>query len=203
MAERRSTQVRREEIKTAILRIIADRGFRALSTHALAESVGLSEGALFRHFPNKRAMILAIMDDVGRDMVVPLEAVAEGPGPAPERLQAFLCAHIRYLVEHRGITLLLVSEAAHLNDAELKKSLHGVLSRLKEAVRRLVRDGQAAGVWDSGVDPDRVSSLYMGIPVSLNIEMILSSYRFDVSRFCEDMGLLLSRTLRSMAAFSA
>jgi AcrR family transcriptional regulator len=203
MITRRSTQVRREEIKAAVLTIIADRGFRALSTHALAESVGLSEGALFRHFPNKRAMILAIMEDVGRDMVAPLEAIAAGPGPAPERLQAFLCAHIRYLVEHRGITILLFSEAAHLNDVGLKRSLHAILIRLKEAIRRLVRDGQAAGVWDAAVDPDRAASLYLGIPTSLNIEMILSSYRYDVSRFCEEMGLLLSRTLCSAAALSS
>jgi AcrR family transcriptional regulator len=197
---RKSTQSRREEIKTAILNIIADRGFQALSTRALAVKVGLSEGALFRHFPNKRAMMMAIMEDVDRKMVAPLGEIASGTGPAPERLQAFLCAHIRYLVEHRGITILLFSEAAHLNDDGLKNSLHSTLGRLKESVRRIVRDGQAEGAWDPAVDPDRAASLYMGIPISLNIEMILSSYRFDVSRFCEDLGLLLTRALRPAAA---
>jgi AcrR family transcriptional regulator len=200
MTVRRSTQIRREEIKAAILNIIADRGFQALSTRALAESVGLSEGALFRHFPNKLSMMLAIMEDVDRDMVAPLREIASEPGPAPKRLRDFLCSHIRYLVEHRGITILLFSEAAHLNDDGLKRSLHSTLSRLKESVRRIVRDGQAEGAWDAAVDPERAASLYMGIPISLNIEMILSSYRFDVSRFCEDMGLLLSRALRPAAA---
>jgi AcrR family transcriptional regulator len=197
---RKSTKKRREEIKAAILNIIADRGFQALSTRTLAEKVGFSEAALFRHFPNKRAMMMAIMEDVDRSMVTPLSEIASGTGPALERLQAFLCAHIRYLVEHRGITILLFSEAAHLDDDALKKSLHSTLSRLKESVRRIVRDGQAKGVWDRSVDPDRAASLYMGIPISLNIEMILSSYRFDVSRFCEDLGLLLMRTLRPAAA---
>lgn len=200
---KKPTRTRQEEIKAAILEIIADSGFQALSTRALSKRVGLSEGGLFRHFSSKRDMLLAIMKDVDRDMVAPLRKIASGPGTAPERLQAFLCAHIRYLAEHRGVTILLFSEAAHLNDASLKQSLHATLSRLKEAVRRIVRDGQAEGVWDGALDPKRAASLYMGIPISLNIEMILTSYKADVRRFCEDMELLLRRTLRNDAAASS
>ena len=54
---RKSGDERREEIKESILNIVFSEGMHKLSTRYLAQKVGVSEGALFRHYPSKKAMV--------------------------------------------------------------------------------------------------------------------------------------------------
>ena len=54
---RKPAGVRREEVARAALRIVGERGLGALTTSSLAAEVGLSTGALFRHFPSFEAIL--------------------------------------------------------------------------------------------------------------------------------------------------
>jgi len=51
---------RRTAIITAAQRIFVDKGFERTTTRALAEAAGVSEAAVFRHYPNKEALYSAI-----------------------------------------------------------------------------------------------------------------------------------------------
>ena len=118
-----STEIRQEQIKKAVLEIIAGEGLHNLSTRNLAKKIGLSEGAIFRHFKTKRDIIKGIMDDVARDLIGALRNIALKPIKAEEKLSQYLCQNVKYLKENMGITILLFSEAAHLGDKELKYKL--------------------------------------------------------------------------------
>ncbi len=193
--QRKSTEERQEEIKKAILDIIATEGLHALSTRRLSQKVGLSEGALFRHFTSKRAMLLSIMQDVENDLLRKLRTITERKESAKKRLQDFLCAHIQYLIEHQGITILLFSEATHLNDSELKQKLRTILLTQKQFVSRIVQDGIAEGLWDPELQVENVVSLYLGIPITLNIELVLNPQNTRTENFCRRMICLLERIL--------
>ncbi len=192
---RKSTEERQKEIKKAILEIIAEQGLHALSTRNLAEKVGVSEGALFRHFKSKRDMMLAIMNDVQKELMEPLRQIAMQNTPAPQRLFNFLCTHVSYLIAHRGITILLFSEAAHLNDEELKQQLHQILLLQKQYVSKIIQDGIVSGEWDPEVQVENVAILYMGIPITLSIEMVLNANWLKTENFCRRMLTLILRAL--------
>ena len=49
---RKKTFERKKEIVEAVLRIIGERGLTSLSTKTISEEVGVTTGALFRHFPS-------------------------------------------------------------------------------------------------------------------------------------------------------
>ncbi|GAB4342549.1 MAG: hypothetical protein Kow0037_30030 [Calditrichia bacterium] len=193
--KRKPTEERQREIKQAILHIIAEEGLHALSTRNLAKKVGISEGALFRHFPSKRDMMLAILEDVQTDLMNPLREIAQQNLPAPERLFKFLCTHVRYLIQNRGITILLFSEAAHLNDSELKNRMHDILIHQKQYIGKIIQDGIVAGEWDPELQVENVTMLYMGIPITLSIEMVLNTNWLKTENFCRKMLTLINRAL--------
>ncbi|MGB9592440.1 MAG: TetR/AcrR family transcriptional regulator, partial [Candidatus Kryptoniota bacterium] len=74
--ERKPTEIRQEEIKRAFLEIVDGEGLHNLSTRKLAEKVGVTEGALFRHFRSKRDIILSIIDSVEQVLMSSLQSVA-------------------------------------------------------------------------------------------------------------------------------
>jgi AcrR family transcriptional regulator len=89
---RETTDIRQEQIKKAVLKIITDEGLHNFSTQNLAKRIGFTEGAIFRHFPTKRDIIKGIMDDVATDLIGSLRNIAFKPEKAEEKLfKTVLC----------------------------------------------------------------------------------------------------------------
>ncbi len=193
---RQPTEIRQEQIKKAVLDILSTEGLHQVSTRALAKKVGISEGALFRHFTSKKAIMVSIMEDIQKDLIAELERIAHKNTAADERLNEFLCAHVSYLVKNKGITILLFSEATHLNDKELKNYLHTTLNKQRLFISKIIRDGIDQGIWDSNLKVENVARLYLGIPITYNIEMVLNPKNFATTDFCKNMLCLLDRLLK-------
>ena len=194
--ERETTDIRQEQIKKAVLEIIANEGLHHFSTRNLAKKIGLSEGAIFRHFSTKRDIIKGIMDDVAVDMIGTLRNIVLNPDKAEDKLFKYLCQNVKYLKKNRGITILLFSEAAHLGDMELKDKLNLILTEQKQYIFKIVREGISEGVWDKEINPGDVAMLYMGIPITFNIEMVLSGNSLNVDQFCKRMFSLIIKALK-------
>jgi AcrR family transcriptional regulator len=58
---RKSTSIRRQEIVDAAVALIGDHGLRGTTVSRIAASVGISRGALYRHFPNREAVLEAAL----------------------------------------------------------------------------------------------------------------------------------------------
>ncbi len=193
--ERQTTEIRQEQIKKAVLDIIFKDGLDQLSTRNLANRVGITEGAIFRHFKSKRDIMLSIMQDVKYNLVSELRQIALSAESTEKRLFSFLCRHVKYLIENKGITILLFSEAAHMNDKELKETLHVILSEQKSLISKIIKDGMSEGLWNKKLDAEDVATIYMGIPITLNIELILNPDKFNMDNFCKRMFYLMQRMM--------
>ena len=194
---RETTDIRQEQIKKAVLDIIADEGLQNISTRNLAKRIGLTEGAIFRHFPTKRDIIKGIMDDVANDLIGSLRNIVLKPEKAEDKLFKYLCQNVKYLKENRGITMLLFSEAAHLGDKELKEKLSQILYEQKQLIIKMVKDGISEGVWNKSVNAEDIAIIYMGIPITFNIEFVLNKNGLNADNFCKRMYSLIIKTLKT------
>lgn len=77
----------------------------------------------------------------------------------------------------------------------MKSSLQQIFNNQKKLFSKIVLDGIAAGKWDESIPVENLAMLYMGIPVSLNIELILSGSEFHSDNFCNRMLQLLLKIL--------
>jgi len=193
--EKQTTEIRQEQIKRAVLDIIFKDGLDQLSTRNLAQRVGITEGAIFRHFRSKRDIMLSIMQDVKSNLISELRRIALSAEKSDKRLFSFLCEHVKYLIENKGITILLFSEAAHMNDKELKNTLHEILSEQKSLIIKTIKDGVGEGLWNKKLDVNDIATIYMGIPITFNIELTLNPDKFNLTNFCRRMFFLMLRML--------
>ncbi len=192
---RKPTKIRKEEIKLAVLRIIREEGIKSISTKNLAKYTGLSEGAIFRHFKTKRDIIISIIDDVTTDMLGNLKEVAFNNMAPDKRLFQFICSNIKYLTEHNGITILLFTEASHTHDVEMMEKLNHIFNTQRELVGKIIADGIEQKIWDKHISVEDVTLLYMGIPITHNINLILSGNKSQSEDFCKKMMVLFERIL--------
>ena len=193
---RKPTEIRQEEIKKAVLEIIYRSGLKKLSTKNIAKEVGISEGSIFRHFGTKNDIIMSIMDDVINDFIEPLREMSLQNEHPEQRLYKHLCKTITYLKENKGITLLMFSEASYENDDEMKEKLIHIFQSQRQLVGKIVSDGIAMQLWDESVSTDSFSHLYMGIPITLNVEIALKKEDIDLQSFCKHNMDMLLKILR-------
>jgi len=193
---RQSGDVRRSQIKSAVKEILFYEGLQKLTTKNIARKVGISEGTVFKHFDSKKAIIDDILKDVREELIVPLREIASGEGDASTRLKRHICFHLDYLTKNKGITILLFTEASYQNDTELKKMLAETYHSLEQSFAKIVRDGISEEIWSEKVSVEDLASLYMGIPLAMNIELQLQEGKFIELNYCKNMLKLLKRVLR-------
>ena len=194
--ERQSTDIRQEQIKQAVIDIIITDGLKNLSTRNLAHRIGMSEGSIFRHFKTKKDIILSIFNDIQDNFIGELRKIAWSDEEPSIRLFKYLSATIKYHTDNKGANMLLFSEASYNNDPELKNRLQQIFHDQKQFVSKIILDGVSAGIWDENVQVENVALMYMGIPLSMNMEMLLSGKNFQFDNFCNHMTQLLLKMLR-------
>jgi len=157
---RRSSKQRQTELTDAALHIIGTRGIAALSTGSLAKQVGLSTGAIFRHFDS----LDALLDAVATRVEGVLDATyPPGELPPGERLNRFVEARSTAVGTRVGMLRLVISEQFLLAlPKSSSKRLARCVQRTREFVLQCLREGQATGEFRTDIDASVLAVMVMG-----------------------------------------
>jgi AcrR family transcriptional regulator len=188
---KQKTEIRKEQIKEAVLRIVYHDGLKKCTTKRVAEEIGITEAAIFRHYPSKKDIFLDIIQDVEDQLLGVLKGIVEEPLPSDQKLQKVICRTISFMIENKGINILMLSEAAVNNDQDLKCKLHKIFNGQRKVIEQVILDGINEGVFEKDIDYKAFSLVYMGIPVAINIELLLNPEEIDITHFCDRLLNLL------------
>ncbi len=108
---RRSTGDRQQEIVLTVLTLAQERGVEAITTQAIAEHMGLTQGAVFRHFPNKEAIWVAVLDWLQAQLGVVFQPVP-GASPLAEVTRIF-SAYMALFSAYPSVPRLFFSDTFH------------------------------------------------------------------------------------------
>lgn len=180
-AEKQETSVRREQIAEAALELVASSGLRKLSIAAVARRVGLVPSGIYRHFPNKEAMLGAVLDLLEKRLGAIVQAALEESDQPLEQLRAVLLRHVRFIREGRAIPRIIFSDvhAGHPDRRQrVLQIMSGYMGRLVEIIRRGQRQKQIR----ADLDPQTAAMLFFGMVVPAGILWQLTDGGFDVTR---------------------
>lgn len=158
--KRLSTELRQIELVDAALHLVATRGIAALSTRSLAEEVGLTSGALFRHFGSLDELLDAV---VARVQSVLDATYPPGGLPPRERLVRFAEARSGAVGAQVGVLRLVLSDQFRLALPRRGSARLGAcVEKTRGFLVRALRDGQADGTIRDDVDPESLALVVMG-----------------------------------------
>jgi AcrR family transcriptional regulator len=123
---------RQEELLEHALALVRDAGLSGLTVRKLAERVGFTEAALYRHYPSKQALLLALVERLSQErLLAPIrELAADRSRPPLERLEAIVRHHVRTVLEVDGFPILVLAEAAATGDEPLLERFRGILAEV-------------------------------------------------------------------------
>ncbi len=157
---RKNTAERKKEIVDAVLRIIGERGLTSLSTKTIAEEVGVTTGALFRHFPSLKE----IFREVTRYAILQIEETFPDESMSPlERIKLLAKNRIMLLNSCNGLAWLLKSEQAFLTLPEDSvESLRSMMKQSKRFLLKSIKDGINDKSIRNDIDPEVLIVPIMG-----------------------------------------
>ena len=158
--QRKSGADRRDEIARAVLRIAGEPGMPALTTASLAAEVGVTTGALFRHFPSLDDMLRAAVDHAVRQIE---GTFPDADLPPMDRLIQLGRNRVRTIGSDRGLSWLLRSEQAWLSlpDDSVEK-LRALVRRSRAFLLAAITDGVGSGAVRSDIEPELLLITVMG-----------------------------------------
>ena len=160
MRKRESTANRQRQIADAVLKIIAAQGVGRLTTAAIAHEVGVTEGALFRHFDSKEAIVLASIDRIEELFE---EDVPRAEGPPLERLRRFVEHRVRVAHAHGGIPRLVFADELSMAAGEAGSAkVQAIRRRAAATVRRCLEEANRDGELAKDIDIDAATLVVIG-----------------------------------------
>lgn len=163
LRKRLGADERREEIIRVTLELAARQGVDAVTTQDMAQAMGLTQGAVFRHFPSKDAIWLAVMQWVrGQLMAVLAGAAAKGRDPL-DALERMFFAHIDFIAGHPAIPRVLTSEHLHARSSALRSLVSEIVLAYEAKIAGLLEDAKAGGLARSDLDAHAAATLYIGM----------------------------------------
>lgn len=163
MLEKKSTRVRKEEIVQAALNVVGSKGVRALTIAAIADSAGMSEANIYRHFSGKDAIFSALADFIGSSVMGKAATIAAGSRSPMEKLETIFFSHMAIIGEHPGIPRFIFSEDVLLGHPDLAKALTARIGNYVETVSGVIAAGVHEGGMKQEISPRETALTMLGM----------------------------------------
>lgn len=158
----------REKLIAAARKAFAQQGYAAASMDHLTAEAGLTRGALYHNFGDKRGLLAAVVDQIDSEMADYAKSVGAKAGDAWQALLAEGAAYIEKALDPEVQRIVLLDGPAVLGDPSQWPSQNRCLQSTRATLEQLMADGIV-----KAVDPEAAAMLLNG--AALNAALWLAS----------------------------
>lgn len=169
----------------------AEKGYHTTSMDDIAEAGGVTKPVLYQHFDSKRALYLALIDDLAANM---LQAIGDATANAPDgrtQTERGIIAYFEWMSANQDAFVVLFGSGSR-NDEEFATAVRNVERLVTEAIAPLI---------DAGLDREhqrRLAYALVGMSEGVSRYLIASGETFDPTRVGSQLANLAWAGLRGI-----
>ncbi len=193
---RRTAETRRQEVVCAVVELARGSGPDGITTQAIADRIGLTHGALFRHFPDKAAMWAAVFEWVQVELGRVLDKAFSADAKPETVLQRVFLAHVDFIASHPGVPRILFNELQRPAGSPFRRQVQGMVGAYRERLRALFLAAKKTGQLSATLDEDAAAVLFIGAVQGLAVQSLLLGGRRDMRAAAQRIFPLLMHGFR-------
>jgi AcrR family transcriptional regulator len=160
--KRQNTVLRRKQIIETLRKIIIKYGSEHVTVRRLAEEIGVSAGAIYRHFKSKREVLLFLVDYIEENLIGDVEK--SYPIKNPLELLSKISRELLSSIEQRkGVSFLVIAEIISLGDKRLNRKISEVLNSFLDHIKQVILAGIKSGEIREDIDVDMAATTFFGM----------------------------------------
>lgn len=184
---------RQQELLNAAVRIVAKEGFSRLTIRKVAAAIGVTEPAVYRHFPHKLALLTAILEDLQSAVVPHFQKLAVADGTPDQLVSGFIDGLFSELTNKPAFAPLVFSEEAFHSEPQLRPRLVSMMRENMAVLGTSFAELQRRSLFRRDVSPEKMALITMG-SIRLTItRSMLSAGSEKLSDLVDDLAEVLVR----------
>lgn len=193
--EHLSSEDRRAATVGAVIALAANHDPGEISTTTIAKHMGVTQGALFKHFPTKDAILEAVMTWVADRLLARVDSAASAMPTAGQALEAMFLAHTSFVTEHPGVPRMMFGELQRAGSTAPKRMAATMLRQYAERLRLQLERGRTSGEFAPQLDMEAAATLFVGTIQGLVMQALIAG---DVQRISRDAPRVFAIYLRGI-----
>lgn len=199
MQTRLSTEERQIEIVATALRLARDRSPAGITTADIATAIGITQGAVFRHFPTKDAIWLAAMRWVRETLLQRLQEAASRAATPLDALSAMFREHVEFVMAHPGVPRFIFHELQQPADSAAKLEVRAVLQGYRKLLIGHLKQSIERRLVSADLDIEAAATSFIGLIQGLVMLSMLSGHSTAMGEQADALRVLCRRSLGEAA----
>ena len=158
----------------AVTRLITRKGLGSVTIRDIAREVGVTEGAVYRHFVSKQQILSYLVDQVGEFLRETIEDAESQESSALENLERIFRLQLRDIEDYWGLALIVVAGAVSFENAALRPRVVSVIDGYIDRIKAILQQGVEEESLRPDLDVDAAAFTFFGIVQGLASVWVLS-----------------------------
>jgi TetR/AcrR family transcriptional regulator len=168
---------RRQRILEAFALMLEESPGSRITTAALARQVGVSEAALYRHFPSKAKMIEGLIEFMESSVFSRITRILEEEASAEGRCRNLLWLLLTFAERNPGFARLLAGDALQGEPERLRQRMRQFFDRLETQLKQILREGGVRGDMVERVPPHAAAGLLLAVAEGRINQFVRSEFK--------------------------
>jgi TetR/AcrR family transcriptional regulator, fatty acid metabolism regulator protein len=171
---------RQIEIMDIAVDLISAKGIQKLTIKNLSAAVGVTEGAIYRHFTSKKQILLGLLERFQRSQIENFKAISALDLDPVERLHMIYTKRFQMFSDRPALAAVIFSEEIFQNDSELAEYVSKIMSDNQKAIKRIIKNGQKTELIRNDISDDQLAMVIMGLLRLIVTRWRVSGFKFNL-----------------------
>jgi len=167
---------RKEQIVNAARKLVIKVGSENVTVRRIAEEVGFTEAAIYRHFKSKKDILYLLVENIETSLISDL---VSGGNEGGDVLETILLRHLSSIEKRRGVSFQVIAEIISLGDNRLNKRIYDTIEKYIAKLKTILEEEVRKGRLRIDIDVDATAFLIFSVVQGLSNIWTLSNYSFD------------------------
>jgi TetR/AcrR family transcriptional regulator len=191
---------RREQILQALAHMLEVSPGERITTAALAREVGVSEAALYRHFPSKAKMFDGLIEFIETTVFERVALILRDEASAMGRCEKILGLLLTFAERNPGISRILTGDALTGETERLRTRVSQFYDRLETQLKQILREAELREGVRTAVTVSTAANLLMGIAEGRIGQFVRSGFKRRPTEYWQDQWPVLMEGFFKVAA---
>ncbi len=194
MAPSKPTSNRRQQILEALMHMLEANPGDRITTASLARQVGVSEAALYRHFPSKFKMFEGLIDFIEVTIFSRVGRILHEERHCGPRIERILNLVLSFAERNPGVTRILTGDALTGENERLHQRIVQFYNRLETQLKQIIQEaGAKEGIATTNVAA--TANLLIAAVEGRIVQFVRSQFQRKPTEYWQDQWQLLSQAL--------
>lgn len=170
-------QNRKQDILAALAAMLETSPGQRITTARLAAEVGVSEAALYRHFPSKAKMFEGLIDFTEDAILSRINQILENEKDTVARCEMVVRLLLTFVERNPGITRILTGDALLGEHERLRGRVLGVFEKVEANIKQVLRERRLREQVRGGLDEGMLANLVMAYAEGKIAQFVRSEFK--------------------------